>query len=245
MRVIPVMDLMGGVVVRGIAGRRHEYRPVQSHFAADARPETIATALVEQFGFRQAYVADLDAIAGESPAWSVYESIARCGLRLLVDAGISDLQRAHQLVESRPPLDGIIVGLESLSNPTLLRELTDRIGRQRLIFSLDLKNGAPITRCDGWTSVPPDEIARQAHALGVRRMIVLDLAHVGAFEGLGTESLCRRLASRHRDLEIISGGGVRSIEDVRLLQAAGCSAVLVASALHDGRISSTQIRELR
>ena len=30
MRVIGVLDLKGGVVVRGVAGRRHEYRPIVS-----------------------------------------------------------------------------------------------------------------------------------------------------------------------------------------------------------------------
>ena len=36
-------------------------------FAKDAQPETVARGLVECFGFRRAYVADLDAIAGQTP----------------------------------------------------------------------------------------------------------------------------------------------------------------------------------
>ena len=60
-RIIPVIDLKGGQVVRGVAGRRGEYRAVQSRMVQDARPKTVARAFATQFGFRQGYVADLDA----------------------------------------------------------------------------------------------------------------------------------------------------------------------------------------
>jgi hypothetical protein len=38
-------------------------------------------------------------------------------------------------------------------------------------------------------------------------------------------------------LQIVAGGGVRSAADLRSLSAAGCDAALVASALHDGRLT--------
>ena len=85
MRVIPVIDLMGGQVVRGVGGRRDEYRPIKTILAADARPATIGRALAAA-GFREAYVADLDAIAGAAPAWSIYEELLSCPLTLAVDA---------------------------------------------------------------------------------------------------------------------------------------------------------------
>ena len=88
MRVIPVIDLMGGQVVRGVAGRRSEYRPVESRIAGDARPATVARAFVDEFGFEAAYVADLDAIVhgrySSGIAWREIagvglEAVARCG----------------------------------------------------------------------------------------------------------------------------------------------------------------------
>src|SRR6187431_505841 len=88
MRVIPVIDLMYGQVVRGVAGRRSEYRPIQSQIAADARPATVARAFVERFGFETVYVADLDAIGGGAPDLISLEMIARAGLNLWVDAGV-------------------------------------------------------------------------------------------------------------------------------------------------------------
>ena len=244
MRIIPVVDLMSGNVVRGVAGRRHEYRPIRSRLAADARPRTVAQALVGQFGFREVYVADLDAIGSHPPGWNLYRQISDAGLRLLIDAGITDLNRAIELSQFEPAPEGIIIGLESLSGPELLSEVVQIIEPRRLLFSLDLKLGKPITNSAAWVGQTTAQIAATAIELGVERFIVLDLARVGMGDGVGTEPICRHLKATCGKLQIIAGGGVRSIDDIRSLAAAGCDAALVASALHDGRITPDQVRAL-
>ncbi|HEV7223801.1 MAG TPA: hypothetical protein VGN42_13930, partial [Pirellulales bacterium] len=60
MQMIPVIDLMGGLVVRGVGGRRHEYRPIESRLCAGANPAAIARALREQFAIDEIYLAELD-----------------------------------------------------------------------------------------------------------------------------------------------------------------------------------------
>ena len=77
-RVLPVIDLKGKLVVRGIAGQRHTYEPIRSRIATDSSPATIARAFV-QIGFTEVYVADLDAIGGEEPDWQSYEEIEAAG----------------------------------------------------------------------------------------------------------------------------------------------------------------------
>src|SRR5207253_1947746 len=64
MRILPVLDLQNGVVVRGLAGRRAEYRPVVSRLTTSHQPLDIAQAFRDIFGFEHLYLADLDAIAG-------------------------------------------------------------------------------------------------------------------------------------------------------------------------------------
>ncbi|MEX2114909.1 MAG: HisA/HisF-related TIM barrel protein [Pirellulales bacterium] len=242
MRVIPVIDLMGGVVVRGVAGRREEYRPIESKLAADARPRSIGAALAER-GFVDVYVADLDAIGGREPAWEVYRELMALGLSLSVDAGIAAVDRARQLAGFEADgrtLGAVVAGLESMSRPKLLEELLSIVGPQRLIFSLDLKNGVPLTEPGAFEGLSPLQIATLALRLGVRRMIVLDLASVGVGQGVPTSPLCRLLRCLDSNLEIIAGGGVRGPNDLRALEACGCNAALVASALHDGRIRARE-----
>jgi phosphoribosylformimino-5-aminoimidazole carboxamide ribotide isomerase len=244
MRIIPVIDLLRGQVVRGIAGRREEYRPIVSPLVADPSPRSVAGALIARFGFRDCYLADLDAIAGAEPAWPVYAELIALGLGLSVDAGVGDLHRAIALAEYQSgskPLAGIVVGLESVPAPESLRELFSTIGRERLIFSIDLKAGQPIASEPAWSEMSPLQIATMAIELGARRLIVLDLAQVGTDGGVGTESLCRSIRERHPQIELIAGGGVRGAGDLRSLADAGCDAALVASALHDGRITAADL----
>jgi phosphoribosylformimino-5-aminoimidazole carboxamide ribotide isomerase len=238
LRIVPVIDLMDGVVVRGVAGRREEYRPIESKLAADARPTTIGAALSER-GFVDVYVADLDAIAGREPAWEIYRELMALGLSPLVDAGIASVDRARQLAAFKADgqtLGAIVAGLESMSGPELLEELLEIVGAKRLIFSLDLKNGSPLTQPGAFEGLSPLQIVTLALRLGVRRMIVLDLASVGVGQGVPTSPLCRALRCLDSNLQIIAGGGVRGRNDLRMLEATGCNAALVASALHNGAL---------
>jgi phosphoribosylformimino-5-aminoimidazole carboxamide ribotide isomerase len=246
MRVLPVIDLMAERVVRGIAGRRHEYRSIESRLGCDATPARVAQAFTERLGLREAYVADLDAIAGSEPAWSIYQQLADQGLRLWIDAGVSDATRARRLAEftvDGVPLAAVIAGLESLPTPATLRELLSIVGPERLVFSLDLHGRVPRVAAPAWQGFDAEQIARAALELGVRRMIVLDLARVGVGDGVGTEPLCRQLRTWDAQLEITAGGGVRHRGDLESLAQAGCNAVLVASALHDERITRDDLRQ--
>ena len=72
---------------------------------------------------------------------------------------------------------------------------------------------------------------------GFRTAIVLDLARVGMGGGAASLGLLRDLAARHPEVEWVAGGGVRDRSDVDALSIAGASAVLVGSAIHDGRIA--------
>lgn len=240
MHVMPVLDLMGGVVVRGIGGRRDEYRPIASPLVTSSSPDDVARAISARFGCREFYVADLDAIAGREPAWEIYASLMANGWELWVDAGLSDMPRARALAEfvaSGHRMDGIIAGLESLHSPQQLVEIIALVGGQRLVFSLDLKQGTPLVHDGASFERDPFEIARAAIAAGVERMIVLDLAGVGQQAGLSTLDLCRRIHDAAPHVELVAGGGVRGTDDLRTMATTGCQRALVASALHDGRLT--------
>ena len=62
MRIIPVIDLMGGEAVRAIAGRRAEYRPLETPLAASSDPCAVAEGFLRLYPFKTIYLADLDAI---------------------------------------------------------------------------------------------------------------------------------------------------------------------------------------
>ena len=195
----------------------------------------MARAFRALFELNDLYIADLDAIAGGDPAFALYAELKRGGFGLWVDAGVTELKRVHRLVDAG--VEQIIVGLET-AGPAVLVEACRALGG-RIVFSLDLKGGLPMGDANAWGASDAATIAKKAVALGVRRMIVLDLAKVGVADGTGTEELCSRLTAAHPGLEVIAGGGVRDAADLRRLRDCGVGTVLLASALHDGRLTRT------
>jgi phosphoribosylformimino-5-aminoimidazole carboxamide ribotide isomerase len=240
MRIIPVIDLMDAKVVHAVAGRRREYRPLVTPLCDGSAPLAVARAFREHFGLTELYLADLDAITGQPPMIGIFAALRDDGFALWVDAGVRTLRETQALAEVGA---GIVVGLETLPGPDTLAETLAVYG-ERVMFSLDLRNGAPLGRLDGWQRPDAHGISAEAVALGVRRLLVLDLARVGVGAGIGTEELCALLASMYPDVEIVAGGGIRDRADLLKLKQCGVSAVLVASALHTGRITRADIDSL-
>jgi phosphoribosylformimino-5-aminoimidazole carboxamide ribotide isomerase len=239
MRIIPVLDLKHGQVVRGVAGRREEYRPLCSPLADSAEPLAIARAFRDHFGLGELYIADLDAIAGCPPAIDLFQALQRDEFKLLVDAGLRNAADAKALLAIEA--SGIVAGLETLVGPHVLPDLIDQVGPSRLVFSLDLRHGQPVTTAGTWRKSSPRTITAEVMAQGVRRLLVLDLARVGVRSGTGTEELCAWIREIYPIVELLAGGGVRGREDLERLRLAGVDGVVVASALHEGRLEELSV----
>ncbi len=239
MQIIPVLDILDGRVVRGVSGRREQYRPVESRLSSGSTPLQIARGFRDHLGLSRLYVADLDGIMHGRPNCAAWEELADDGFELLIDRGLRAVADAVEVYESGGA--AAVVALETSPPRQLIAELCVDYGPPRVIFSLDLKQGRPLGTLDEWRNPRPFEIAVEAVALGIEQMIVLDLAWVGTGEGLATEQLCRRLRDRFCQLQIITGGGIRGPGDLPAAKALGVEGLLIASALHDGRIDRAAI----
>jgi phosphoribosylformimino-5-aminoimidazole carboxamide ribotide isomerase len=234
MEIIPVLDLLGGVVVRGVGGRRDEYRPIQSLLTTDPSPTAVLDAILDQFKIRTIYVADLDAIIHGELNFTSISELARRPVELLIDAGMTSFSQALTLVDVG--VGRIIAASESLSDFQLLKDLVERFSAKSIVFSMDMKAGAPIVAADEWKTLAPFGIVMEAAEAGVTQFVLLDLADVGEANGIRTLPLLSRLRKELPTCWFAVGGGVGSMDDVFAAEQAGADAVLVASALHDGRI---------
>jgi phosphoribosylformimino-5-aminoimidazole carboxamide ribotide isomerase len=239
MQVLPVLDLLHGIVVRGVGGRRDEYQPVKSRLVDKPDPHSVARAFREQLGLTRLYIADLDAILFEQPNLEIYRSLSQEGFELLVDAGLRNIESAGPIASAG--VTQLIAGLETWPGPDELSQLCAAVGPDRVIFSLDLKNGRPIGDLQRWHTSDAFEIGCRAVRAGVAGVIVLDLVQVGSGAGVATIDLCRRLMSQFRGLPVITGGGVRAANDLLRLQEVGIEGALVASSLHNGCIGRVEL----
>src|SRR5262245_57198561 len=235
MHILPVIDLMQGQVVRGLGGRRDEYQPIRSCLTYSSEPVDVAEAFRQTFGFTDLYVADLDAILGAKPAFEQYSALRQRRFRLWLDAGIRRLPDAIRLADAG--IETVVLGLETLHDATELTRVLARLGPARVVFSLDLKKGKPVTGNAIWPAKTGLELAQWVIDKSVNRLLLLDLAQVGGYAGPATETLCAALAKSDPGVEISTGGGIRDMDDVKRMQALGVANLLIASALHDGQIT--------
>jgi phosphoribosylformimino-5-aminoimidazole carboxamide ribonucleotide (ProFAR) isomerase len=136
-------------------------------------------------------------------------------------------------------IERVIVGLETLESWSALRAISTGVGAERIAFSLDLRNGEPLSRMT-FPAGSAAAVAAKAVEAGVHSIIVIDVARVGTGAGLDLE-LIARVREAVPQAMFLAGGGVRGFEDVERLAVAGCDGVLVGTALLDGRLSARDV----
>jgi phosphoribosylformimino-5-aminoimidazole carboxamide ribotide isomerase len=235
MRLIPVMDLMRGQVVRAVRGERSTYQPLRSQLCAGSEPVVVAHALLTHCQSPCLYLADLDALQGGEVQVAALQAllIAMPRCELWLDAGFADREAATVLLARMGPLAARITPVfasESLRDAKALQALLDLGIEAGPVLSLDRRQGVHLDAAQAW----------HTPATWPRRVIVMTLERVGAGAGpdLSTLAQVQALAPQ---AQLIGAGGVRNMADLAAARAAGACAWLVASALHDGGISAEEL----
>jgi phosphoribosylformimino-5-aminoimidazole carboxamide ribotide isomerase len=136
------------------------------------------------------------------------------------------------------------VGTETLTGPDALDRLLAALPVGAVVLSVDLRDGTALSPHPQLAGLPALDAVARLHRAGLREAIVLDLARVGSRAGPDVR-LIAELHAAFPDLELLAGGGVRDVEDLRALGEAGAAGALVATALHLGVIGRRELDELR
>jgi phosphoribosylformimino-5-aminoimidazole carboxamide ribotide isomerase len=248
MRVIGVIDLRAGVAVHARGGERDAYQPVQGRLLSPAQAgdaAALAQAYRERAKVAEIYVADLDAIGDgiaandKTRATQDVSGILAAGLPVMVDAGSGNAAAAVRVLGQGATR--VVAGLETLATFGDLAAIVRVAGAPAVVFSLDLRDGRPVTRAGvPFEHEAPLALAERAAAAGARSILVLDLGRVGGSSGPDLQ-LLERVHAALPDIELLAGGGIRDAADVGKLARAGVSGVLAGTALHEGRDLETEV----
>ncbi|KDE58282.1 1-(5-phosphoribosyl)-5-[(5-phosphoribosylamino)methylideneamino] imidazole-4-carboxamide isomerase [Halostagnicola sp. A56] len=225
--VIPAVDVQDGEVVQLVQGERGtETRYGDPVDAArrwiDAGAETLH--LVDLDGAFEGERANADAIDAVVDAVDVPTQLGG-GIRTATDA-IDLLERG---------VDRVILGTAAVENPEIVAEISERRPNS-VVVSLDAKDGEVVI--EGWTEgagMTPVEAAARYEDLGAAGILFTNVDVEGQLEGVATDPV-RELVDA-TDVPIVASGGVATLEDVRALEEAGAAAVVVGSALYEGKFS--------
>ena len=238
MKIIPVIDVLNGIAVHGIKGERKRYQPLKSILCTSSEPVEIASAF-ESLGFTDLYLADLDAILGKSANFNIYNQImAKTSLDLMVDAGISDIATAEEVLETG--VSKIVIGSETLERLDFVSHAVNTFGDDRIVVSIDQKGGKMLSASDSITSMDVVSFAQKLADLGVSQIILLDLDRVGTEYGINRE-LLRNILEMTR-VDLLVGGGIRSLQELEELKTLDISGALVATVLHNGKVTVDELK---
>jgi len=218
-----------------VGGERERYAPVQGVLGSGDDPVSLARALRDTFGFHNCYIADLDAIAGAPGNTEVVRALVELGLNLWVDAGVSHPYQARELAHLG--VAKVVIGSETLPSAEHLVRLADQFPPDNLVLSVDRRGGV--------LHAPPDiesprKLVTLAAQVGIRQIILLDLARVGTATGPPLDMLTS-LRPHFPDLAFYVGGGVRHRADLDALARAGAAGALIATALHRSTLTRTDV----
>jgi HisA/HisF family protein len=227
MQIIPVLDLKNGTVVRAQMGKRDRYRPIETPLAETSDPVDVAHGLLSVYPFQTLYIADLDAIEGRGNNDAAIDRLRRAfpDLCLWLDNGIADPAGAFAWLATRT--DCLVLGSETQRDPKLVRELSDH---EHVVLSLDFR---------GAQFAGPAQLLEEP-SIWPRRLIVMTLARVGSGAGPDTARIAEIRARAHAR-SIYAAGGVRDASDLSVLQQLSVAGALVATSLHDGRLTGADI----
>ena len=229
--VIPVIDLKDGMVVHAREGRREEYNPIRSRLIPGAEPSGIVEALLAVHSFKRLYIADLDAIQRHGDNMESIRTIQRNfpDLELWADTGIGDVTALYRWLDTE--IGGPVIGSESLSDAGFLSVVRDHCKNPGPVLSLDYQ---------GNEFKGPSDLLEHPERYWPPRVLAMNLQRVGSDKGPDL-ALIVELARRVPGCEVYAAGGVRSIGDLESIAAAGAAGALIASALHDRRIGSSEL----
>lgn len=225
--VIPAVDVQDGQVVQLVGGER-------GTGTSYGDPVEAARTWVDE-GAETLHLVDLDgAFEGERENAPAVEAVLEAvDVDVQLGGGIRTARDACELLELG--VDRVILGTAAVENPNIVGAISEDFPGTVMV-SLDAKGGEVVV--SGWTEgtgLDPAEAAARYEEAGAGAILFTDVDVEGQLEGVRREPVERVVEAV--DVPVVASGGVSTLEDVRALKDVGAAAVVVGTALYEGRFT--------
>jgi phosphoribosylformimino-5-aminoimidazole carboxamide ribotide isomerase len=233
--VIPAVDVLGEEAVRL---RRGRYDEVVNR---SGNPVTAAARLARA-GASYIHLVDLDGARSGCVRPELVARVVEAAepARVQASGGIRSVADAEALLAAGATR--VVVGTAAFAAldaaVTLARALGDR-----LVVAVDVRDGR--VKVAGWTEdggLPVEEAVARCAAAGVSRLLCTAVERDGTLAGPDLELL--RLVCT-AGIPVLAAGGIRSEDDLRAVEAAGCEGAVVGRALLEGGVPLTALGQSR
>ena len=130
----------------------------------------------------------------------------------------------------------VVVGTAALRDPGFAAAVIERHGPDRIVIALDIRDGLALG--DGWlpgaAGVGAEDALRGLAAGGARIFAATAIDRDGLLAGPDLALLSRLVRLQSGD--IVASGGVTTLDDLRRVQAIGCTGAIVGRAIYEGHL---------
>lgn len=236
-KLLPCLDIDNRKVVKGT-----KFKDVKEI----ADPLTLAKRYAEE-GADELVFYDISAsYEGRGLFYDLIEEIrAAIDIPLVVGGGIRTVSDAEKLVEVGA--DKVSINSIALTNPSIVREMSEAIGKEKVVVSLDVQREG-----DAWilfakggrenTGIDALAWAEKMEALGAGELVINSIDEDGVQNGYNIplmQSIRQRV-----NLPIIASGGAGKVEHfVEAITEGKADGVLAASVFHFGQLTIPEVKE--
>lgn len=233
--IFPAIDLMDGGCVRLLKGdfaQRTNY---------SASPIGMARNFAEA-GANWLHVVDLDGAKNQMAAQSelVMEIARATNMKVQTGGGLRNIEQIKALLDGG--VERVVIGSLAVKDTDLVQSWMGEFGPEKIVLAIDIfvdLDGTPRPATHGWTQTSEQslwQVIDEFLDAGLRTILVTDIAKDGGLQGSNI-NLYKDIMSRYPGLDLISSGGVGTLEDVRVLKTLNPAGIIIGKALYENKFT--------
>jgi len=212
--IYPAIDLMDGGCVRLFKGdfnQRTNYK---------VSPLEVARKCVEA-GAEWMHIVDLDGAKNEKNA------------------------QAELIINIARESGRVVIGSLAVTNPQMVKFWINTLGPERVVIALDVNitdDGTPYPATRGWTEAGERTlwtILDDYSDSGLQTILVTDIGRDGVLGGANI-NLYTQIMARFPDFNLITSGGVGTLDHVKNLKALNPHGIIIGKALYENKFTLNQ-----
>lgn len=236
--IFPAIDLMNNACVRLFKGdfnQRTDY---------DIAPIDMAQSFADA-GAKWVHIVDLDGAKSERSQQSelICDIAKKVDINVQTGGGIREVSQIQRLLDGG--VQRLVIGSLAISNPAMVKYWLSEFGAEKFTLALDVQldeDGTPRPALRGWQDASEKtlwEVIEDFGDTGVKTFLVTDIAKDGVLQG-ANNALYAEIIEKHPQLDLITSGGVGSLDDVKSLKKLDPYGIIIGKALYENKFSLKQ-----
>ena len=234
MKIIPAIDLMEGKVVRLYRGD-----PKKKTIYSE-NPLEIAKKW-ESAGADMLHLVDLDATLGTGSNFELLKDIAES---VKIPVEVAGGFRSEKIVEEAIEFaQRVVIGTLAFKDKTVLDKLLKTYGNEKLVISVDHKDGLIVV--NGWqqtTDVALIDAVNDFIKMGFSEYLSTSIVRDGTLDGPDLESL--KMVNEIKNVNLIVSGGISNIEDIVKVKELDPFGVILGKALYENQVTIEEAKRI-